>query len=241
MAEPPLPRTAPLQGGTGTRPAHPDRQGGTSAALAHHRLGPDDALPQQTRIHLRTAALDDLRRDSGRRRHRRGRRTGLPHSRQVRQGTRHPRMLAAAGPLERNPAGNETLLPGTRLQLLRHPRTPRPDAQPRGAHLLHGRSHGHRRIRRGRPRTHRGPARPLEGAVSGNHLADVHGQYEAERLDGRHRRPPVERPRPHLRGDGGAAFQDRPEVVLPDQLRTGLRALQGGPQFRGADGRGNPL
>lgn len=46
---------------------------------------------------------------------------------------------------------------------------------------------------------------------------------KAERLDGRHRRPPVERPRPHLRGDGGAAFQDRPEVVLPDQLRTGLR------------------
>ena len=79
----------------------------------------------------------------------------LPYSGTVRQGARHPQMLAAARSVERDPAGSPRILHRPGLLVLRYPRASGTDAQPDRAHRVDGRGDGDRRVRGRRPRAHR--------------------------------------------------------------------------------------
>ena len=159
MAEPALRGTAALQTRAGLRPAHPHRQTRPASRGPHPRLSRNDLLPQQTGVHLCPAPLDDLRGGGRRWRHRRRSRPRIPHPRPVRQGDGRAPLLAPARSVERHPPGDQTLLRGARLLLLRHPPAQRSDAQPGDPHRLDRRSDGNRGLRRGGPAPHRRPAR----------------------------------------------------------------------------------
>ena len=207
VAEHALRRTAPLQAGAGRRATETHRRNRAARDRPDQGLAADAVLPQQTGIHFQRPALADARGD--RRAGRAGAGTGprLPYSGTVRQGARHPQMLAAARSVERDPAGSPRILHRPGLLVLRYPRASGTDAQPDRAHRVDGRGDGDRRVRGRRPRAHRRAAEPHEGALSRTGIADVGRQHETQRHDRRSGNPPAQRARPYFRRDGKPAFQ----------------------------------
>lgn len=149
----------------------------------------------------------------------------LPYSGTVRQGARHPQMLAAADPSNAIRQELRAILHRPGLLVLRYPRASGTDAQPDRAHRVDGRGDGDRRVRGRRPRAHRRAAEPHEGALSRTGIADVGRQHETQRHDRRSGNPPAQRARPYFRRDGKPAFQGRAEIVLPNQLVPSLRTV----------------
>lgn len=128
VAEHALRRTAPLKQDAGRRATETHRRNRAARDRPDQGLAADAVLPQQTGIHFQRPALADARGD--RRAGRAGAGTGprLPYSGTVRQGARHPQMLAAARPVERHPDGDQTFLRRERLYVPQCPRAYGADA-----------------------------------------------------------------------------------------------------------------
>ena len=238
LAAPPLRDPARRQAAPGLRPTDPHRPPGGSGVLPHPGLGQDRPLPQQTRVLRLGQALALPRGD--RRGDRRRARPRIPCGQVLRQGTGHRPLLPAARTDQRHPSLHQALVPGARCHLLQYPGEPRPAAQHVRPHDGRGRGDADRLLRRGFPAA-RSPAGCRRGRLSADQFPILRDQREEER---HHRRPPLHSlpwRRSHLRDDGGAALQDRPQVLLPDQYRPGLQALQGRARIRRPDGHGDGL